>query len=223
MSTLSSNTTNGAPAVRPDCLSPATRLRIAADVHRYSTSDDDSGCVLDEYSWVPSGIKPDTVHEYFAALPHEKVPFVSSAGEQWRLQQLSLQLPAQDSDAAYCAELTEAERSQLAAFECARKREALGRGAIVRVPFDHVRRYCHQCKQPIGGDDLVISATERFGERAVWHPRCFVCVECTELLVDLIYFRHNDNVFCGRHHAEQLKPRCAGCDELIFGDECTGG
>lgn len=43
------------------CLSPASRIRIAADVHRNSTSDDDSGCVLEEYSWVPSGIKPDMV------------------------------------------------------------------------------------------------------------------------------------------------------------------
>lgn len=42
-------------------LSPASRLRIAADVHRHSTSDDDSGCVLEEYAWWPSGIKPDMV------------------------------------------------------------------------------------------------------------------------------------------------------------------
>ncbi|KIH57310.1 hypothetical protein ANCDUO_12500 [Ancylostoma duodenale] len=40
-------------------LSPASRLRIAADVHRHSTSDDDSGCVLEEYAWVPSGLKPN--------------------------------------------------------------------------------------------------------------------------------------------------------------------
>lgn len=46
---------------RPNCLSPATQIRLAADVYRYSTSDDDSGCVLDEYSWIPSGLKPDDV------------------------------------------------------------------------------------------------------------------------------------------------------------------
>lgn len=50
---------------------------------------------------------------------------------------------------------------------------------------------------------------------------CFVCVECKELLVELIYYKHEDNVFCGRHHAELLKPRCAHCDELIFSDECV--
>jgi hypothetical protein len=32
----------------------------------------------------------------------------------------------------------------------------------------------------------------------------------------LIYFHHDDThkVYCGRHHAELLKPRCAGCDEV---------
>lgn len=33
--------------------------------HYSSGSDDDSGCVMDEYAWVPSGIKPDTVKIYY--------------------------------------------------------------------------------------------------------------------------------------------------------------
>jgi len=45
---------------------------------------------MDEYSWVPSGAKPDQVHSYFAALPVNKVPFVNSVGEQWRLKQLEV-------------------------------------------------------------------------------------------------------------------------------------
>lgn len=63
-----------------------------------------------------------------------------------------------------------------------------------------------------------------FASRAVgaaWHPSCFVCCLCHELLVDLIYFYEGGGVYCGRHHAEQLKPRCAACDEIIFSDECT--
>uniref|UniRef100_A0A1I7WMN1 PET domain-containing protein n=1 Tax=Heterorhabditis bacteriophora TaxID=37862 RepID=A0A1I7WMN1_HETBA len=86
-------------------LSPASRLRIAADVHRHSTSDDDSGCVLEEYAWVPSGLKPDMVHLYFSCLPDDKVPYVNSAGEKWRQRQLRYQLPPQDSDGRYCGEL----------------------------------------------------------------------------------------------------------------------
>lgn len=45
------------------CLSPSTRIRLAADVHRQSTSDDDSGCALEEYAWVPSGLRPDLVRD----------------------------------------------------------------------------------------------------------------------------------------------------------------
>ena len=48
-----------------------------------------------------------------------------------------------------------------------------------------------------------------------WHPACFVCCACGELLVDLIYFYMDGKVYCGRHHAEALKPRCAACDEVI--------
>lgn len=57
------------------CLSPASRIRIAADVHRHSTSDDDSGCILEEYSWVPSGIKPDMVRNIMKNLLLKLVGF----------------------------------------------------------------------------------------------------------------------------------------------------
>ena len=32
------------------------------DLARHSHSDDDSGCALEEYTWVPPGLKPDQVH-----------------------------------------------------------------------------------------------------------------------------------------------------------------
>lgn len=35
-----------------------------------------------------------------------------------------------------------------------------------------------------------------------------------ELLVDLIYFYKDRKLYCGRHHAETLKPRCSACDEV---------
>jgi prickle len=31
------------------------------DFQRNSTSDDDSGCALEEYAWVPPGLKPEQV------------------------------------------------------------------------------------------------------------------------------------------------------------------
>ena len=44
---------------------PADKLRVASaltDVLRHSQSDDDSGCALEEYTWVPPGLKPDQVN-----------------------------------------------------------------------------------------------------------------------------------------------------------------
>ena len=35
--------------------------------------------------------------------------------------------------------------------------------------------------------------------------------------MDLIYFYKDRKLFCGRHHAETLKPRCSACDEVSPG------
>lgn len=48
----------------------------------------------------------------------------------------------------------------------------------------------------------------------LWHPDCFECSECNNLLIDLTYCVHDDKLYCERHYAEQLKPRCAACDEV---------
>uniref|UniRef100_A0A914WSY0 Uncharacterized protein n=2 Tax=Plectus sambesii TaxID=2011161 RepID=A0A914WSY0_9BILA len=202
------------------CLSPASRIRIAADVHRQSTSDDDSGCALEEYAWVPSGLKPDAVHQYFACLPEDKIPYVNSAGDKWRTRQLLLQLPPQDTDSRYCRNLSLDEENAFKLFISQRKKNALGRATVHRVPFSLKNPSCHQCKDSMTADELGVFAA-RLGDRQVWHPGCFVCNFCDELLVDLIYFNHEGRVFCGRHHAETQYPRCAGCDEIIFSENCT--
>ena len=35
--------------------------RMMTDFQRSSASDDDSGCILEEYTWIPPGLKPDQV------------------------------------------------------------------------------------------------------------------------------------------------------------------
>lgn len=61
----------------------------------------------------------------------------------------------------------------------------------------------------------------RAGPSPCWHPACFVCATCQELLVDLIYFYQNGKILCGRHHAELLKPRCSSCDEVRCSNSAT--
>ncbi|XP_072928418.1 prickle-like protein 2b isoform X2 [Hemitrygon akajei] len=156
--------------------------KLMYDFQRNSTSDDDSGCALEEYAWVPPGLKPEQVR--------------------------------------YCNSLDEEEKKELRLFSSQRKRESLGRGTVRPFPITMTGAICEQCGGQISGGDIAVFAS-RAGHGICWHPRCFVCATCNELLVDLIYFYQNGKIYCGRHHAERLKPRCAACDEIIFADECT--
>nr|CAD7567498.1 unnamed protein product [Timema californicum] len=41
--------------------------QTSSDPHRHSQSDDDSGCALEEYTWVPPGLRPDQVSHPFSS------------------------------------------------------------------------------------------------------------------------------------------------------------
>ncbi|XP_058700687.1 LIM and cysteine-rich domains protein 1 isoform X1 [Poecile atricapillus] len=90
-------------------------------------------------------------------------------------------------------------------------------GALESEPrAGHYR--CETCQQPVAGDCPVVYA-DRAGYSRQWHPACFVCCRCAEPLVDLIYFWKSGATWCGRHYCESLRPRCAGCDEIIFSED----
>ncbi|XP_051978493.1 prickle-like protein 1a [Xyrauchen texanus] len=194
--------------------------KLTFGVQRSSTSDDDSGCALEEYTWVPPGLRPDQVQLYFSCLPEDKVPYVNSPGEKHRIKQLLYQLPPHDNEVRYCQSLSEEEKKELHMFSVQRKKEALGRGTLKLLPQTLHHATCEHCSESIGGGEMVVFAS-RARPGQCWHPACFSCSTCNELVVDLIYFYHDGNIHCGRHHAELLKPRCSACDEIIFADECT--
>lgn len=73
--------------------------------------------------------------------------------------------------------------------------------------------FLFQCEKQIRGGDIAVFAS-RAEQSSCWHPQCFQCATCSELLVDLIYFFQEGQIYCGRHHAERLKPRCQACDEV---------
>ncbi|KAM4610399.1 uncharacterized protein prickle3 [Polymixia lowei] len=194
--------------------------KLVSDFQRHSISDDDSGCASEEYAWVPPGLKPEQVYQYFSCLPEDRVPYVNSPGERHRIKQLLHQLPAHDSEPQYCNSLDEEEKKELRLFSQQRKRENLGRGIVRLFPVTMTGAICQQCGRQISGGDIAVFAS-RSGHGSCWHPQCFQCASCSELLVDLIYFYQDGQIYCGRHHAERLKPRCQACDEIILADECT--
>lgn len=77
-----------------------------------------------------------------------------------------------------------------------------------------------QCEEHIQVGDMAVFAS-RAEPNVCWHPACFICAVCRELLVDLIYFYREGKIYCGRHHAETLKPRCSACDEVGIHKYCT--
>lgn len=189
---------------------------------QFMLSDDDSGCALEEYAWVPPGLSPKQVQVYFAGMPEELVPYLDSPGDRYRCCQLLKQLPPQDNEARYCTKLSDDEKRELELFAKQRKEHALGRGVVRPIPrqtnSSSPQVQCEGCNGLIG--DLAVFAS-RAGHGVCWHPGCFRCSVCQEMLVDLIYFYDGGKLYCGRHHAEKLKPRCSNCDEIIFCEECT--
>ncbi|CAJ0929171.1 unnamed protein product, partial [Mesorhabditis belari] len=79
---------------------------------------------------------------------------------------------------------------------------------------------CKQCTDMINVGQVGIR-TDHGIKEDTWHPGCFRCEQCQQLLVDMLYFYHQGKYYCGRHFADQLYPRCSGCDELIFANEYT--
>ncbi|XP_033210834.1 uncharacterized protein LOC117168950 [Belonocnema kinseyi] len=77
------------------------------------------------------------------------------------------------------------------------------------------KQKCHECREQINVGEVVVTAEKAKNE--VWHPGCFVCSVCNELLADLVYFFYKEKLYCGRDLATHLDvQRCFACDELIF-------
>jgi len=94
-------------------------------------------------------------------------------------------------------------------------------GNLNSIP-PHKSWYCSGCNIPMFPGEIAVFA-ERAGRNKCWHPACFSCNKCGEMLEDLLYFYKNGALFCARDFASLMNiPRCAACDELIFSEEYTG-
>uniref|UniRef100_A0A3Q3ATI4 Testin n=1 Tax=Kryptolebias marmoratus TaxID=37003 RepID=A0A3Q3ATI4_KRYMA len=182
------------------------------------------------YEWAPPVPNKYLAMRYIELLPLEKRPVAGTEGAVYRRQQMACQLPEHDQDPSKCHELTPAEVKQMQQYVRKYKDEALGVGDVL-LPEEvakvqvgkqsvAVAGSCHHCKQPMKMGEPAVYA-ERAGYEKLWHPACFVCCKCSELLVDMIYFWKKGKMYCGRHYGDSEKPRCAGCDELVFCNEYT--
>jgi len=73
---------------------------------------------------------------------------------------------------------------------------------------------CRNCDGDIEAGEMAIAAP-KLGDALLWHAACFTCASCQELLVNLCYCCKDGNIYCERHYAELVRPRCAACDEVL--------
>ncbi|CAD5206947.1 unnamed protein product [Bursaphelenchus okinawaensis] len=171
------------------------------------------------YTWVPPGLPRVKVEEYMNKLPNHVVPRVNSAGEKYREKQLMVQLPRQDLSVSYCKHLrTAVERRIYDEFVNSRNEVALDIGYVNATLTATTE--CRKCKGILEKGTMAV-ISPKLGDDAGWHPACFSCETCEQLLVDLTYCAREDKIYCERHYAELHKPRCSACDELIFAGEYT--
>jgi len=70
-----------------------------------------------------------------------------------------------------------------------------------------------QCGDLMAPGDMAVSSQRTAAEDA-WHVECFVCYKCRDPLINLVHFWAAGRLYCGRHHAETIRPRCFACDEV---------
>ena len=177
------------------------------------------------YSWAIKGATPEAVERFVESLPEAKRPIKDTAGERYYRKQLVRQLPAHDMDITFCNEedLSVEDRKQMELFYKIRREKVVGRGELKLREASNLSTpwVCASCNIPMKTGDVAVFAEQAKG--MCWHPTCFTCSECNELLAQLIYFWDEKELklYCGRHHAEIMKPRCAACDEIIVCPEYT--
>jgi hypothetical protein len=172
------------------------------------------------YTWVPPGLPRNKVNDYMQQLDNNKIPKLGSIGKKYHDMQLVVQLPRQDLAIEHCRHLkADTQRESFDEFGRTRDSEALDIGYV--VPSVKEATACQNCDGEIEPGDLAVAAPKVGGDGLLWHAACFVCSKCQELLVDLCYCTKDGSIYCERHYAELVRPRCAACDELIFSAEYT--
>ncbi|XP_075688556.1 LIM and cysteine-rich domains protein 1 [Rhinoderma darwinii] len=191
------------------------------------------------YEWAPPGLNQKLAMCYMELIPKKFQPIAGTEGAHHRRLQLAKQLPAYDYNPQYCKGLSEGERPVMEAFVKKYKENVMGVAEVAlpcsakqqekesndtktansgaEEPANKEDYLCEFCQHLMPADAPAIYA-DRAGYKKQWHPACFVCGQCREPLVNLIYFWKGNRLWCGRHYCESERPRCTGCNEMIFSE-----
>ncbi|KAH7729250.1 PET domain-containing protein [Aphelenchoides avenae] len=210
--------------------SDSTSVSVASSVEREHN--------VSEYTWVPSA-NPALIGKYMESLPVSERPIIGTDGAQLRRQRLAYQMPYHDCDFSAAKSVsTPEERARQEDFVSGIKQKVVGIGEVVECDRANLARRsfgiqtedgalrmpdriaCTNCEGSMNHSDVGV-ITEHGRSDELFHPGCFKCATCQQLLADLLYFFKDGQYYCGRHYGEKVYPRCSGCDELIFAREYT--
>lgn len=176
--------------------------------------------LLKMYVWVPKTLKKwKLLLEFMCSLPVEKVPKIGTSGEMYHSIQLQKQLPPHDHDMSLCHGLNNNEKAEFAAFIKARDTYHFEEAVC-----DKIKKTlpCASCSENISKGALAVWCEKgnkvKSRETAFYHPKCFTCASCNELLVEhkSYYDEQDGTLLCRRHWNDKNKPRCHSCDESIY-------
>ena len=176
----------------------------------------ESSSLSEIYLWYPPEMSAKEIEAFMASIPPELRPIKGTEAAQNCKTILLNQLPPQDTDSDRCHPLSDKELYLMQQFVDQRENKYRGQG-IVKM---NSKGCCTSCTEPFRRDEICIFAA-LVGSNYKYHINCFRCSKCLGFLQELHYYKKGKEIFCGRHHAELFGKRCAGCDEIIFGDKIT--
>lgn len=163
-----------------------------------------------DFVWAPEGLTQKEILKFFEApYPLQDVPVVDTDGERRFAMAVERQLPTHDLNIELCDDLTALERSEFEALlQLKEQCHEIGKARVAALDTN-----CSYCMQPFQQGKLQVYLESL--PMARYHPACFRCTTCKELLAGLQVFIKDGGIYCERHFSDLYKARCFACDESI--------
>ncbi|KAI0981834.1 hypothetical protein GJ496_002722, partial [Pomphorhynchus laevis] len=149
------------------------------------------------------------IEQFFNEFKECDIPRIQSIGASMRERQLLDQIPDQDMDMnKFSIPLKSSEFSNFFNYK-SRMLSKFGVGQVTKLT---AKQKCEDCQSSIFESKHCVKVS--IGTQTLfWHPDCFRCRKCKNVLVDYAYCHIGFNLYCIRHFNDITSHRCYDCDE----------